>query len=83
VKVRRHGFYRSNTFDTKREAKDGLTGMASKANHVSSSGFSPIPKGATRSYTTKLLTMTKKRLSADLGGNLLNGDHQDNIRYGY
>jgi len=42
VQVRRHGLYRSNTFDTQREAKDWSMGMESKAIHVSSYGFRPF-----------------------------------------
>ena len=63
MQVRRHGLYRSNTFDTKREAKDWSTGMESKANHVSSSGFSPIPKGATVQDLIEKYSETVKKTS--------------------
>lgn len=63
MQVRRHGLYRSNTFETKREAKKWSTGMESKANHVSSSGFSPIPKGATVQDLIEKYSETVKKTS--------------------
>lgn len=47
VQVRRAGFYRAATFDTKREAKDWGAAIESQANHVLAGGFAPVPKGAT------------------------------------
>ncbi len=47
AQVRRRGIDRSATFDTKREAKEWAGSVEAQAKHISSTGFSPIPKGAT------------------------------------
>jgi integrase len=47
VQVRKRGLYRNATFDTKREAKEWAGQIEAQAKHIASSGFAPIPKGAT------------------------------------
>lgn len=47
VQVRRAGIYRAATFTTKAQARDWATQIEAQAAHVASSGFAPVPKGAT------------------------------------
>jgi integrase len=47
VQVRRAGIYRAATFQTRREAKDWAASIETQAHHIATSGFAPVPKGAT------------------------------------
>jgi hypothetical protein len=61
----------SDAFDTKRKAKDWSTGIESKANHDSSSGFSLIPKGATDQDLIEKYNETIKKTSGSESPQLL------------
>jgi integrase len=47
AQVRRAGLYRNATFDKKRDAVAWAAGVETQAQHIATSGFAPIPKGAT------------------------------------